>query len=128
MPRGITDANEGRVGPFPQVGGILPAWQKAMTLKKVTDTIVDFGNVKTETDFEFQGVFEPMPAREIYLKPEGQRNWKWWSLWTKTGIEINNGDIVVDFKSLRFRVMKKTDWAQAGYIKFDLVEDYKERP
>ena len=128
MPRGITDASEGRVGSFPQVGGILPSWQKAMTLKKVTVTIVDFEDVKTTTDFEFQGVFEPMPAREIYLKPEGQRDWKRWSLWTKTGTEVHNGDIIVDFKGLKFRVMKKADWAQGGYTKFDLVEDYKERP
>jgi len=127
MPRGINDASEGRIGPFPQMGGILPAWQSAMTLRKVTDTIVDFENVKTETVFEFEGVFQPMPPREIFLKPEGQRAWKWWSLWTKTGVEVNLGDIIVDYNDLRFRVMKRTDWVQAGYIKFDLVEDYKER-
>jgi hypothetical protein len=128
MKRGITNASGGRVGPFPYMGGVLPGWQNLMTLKKVTDTIVDFENVKTTEDFRFEGVFQPMPPREIALKMEGQRDWKWWSLWTKLGIEIFNGDIIEDFKGLRFRVMKKTDWAQGGYIKFDLVEKYIERP
>ena len=129
MARSVTDASNGRVGPFPQVGGILPAWQNAMTFKRVSITIPtgEFEGTQTTTDFEFEGVFEPMPAREVYLKPEGQRNWKWWSLWTKTGTEIVNGDILVDFKGLKFRVMRKHDWGQAGYFKFDVVEDYKER-
>ena len=126
MSRSISNAGTNRPGPLPQVGGILSAWQNTMTLKKVTETIVDFESVTTTVDFEFEGVFQPM-GRELYLKPEGERNWKWWSLWTKTNIEIKNGDIIMDFNDLKFKVMKKTDWSQGGYTKFDLVEDYKER-
>ena len=127
MNRSIYDGKDKRVGPLPQMGGILPAWQNTMKLKKVTETIVDFESVKTTVDFVFEGVFQPMPAREISHKPEGERNWKWWSLWVRPGMSIKNGDIIEDFNGLKFKVEKNTDWSQAGYIKYDLVEDYKAR-
>ncbi len=123
--RSIVNAADTRPGPFPAMGGVLANWQNTMHFKKVTDTVVDFENVKTETDYPFEGVFQPMSPRELYFKMEGQRNWKWWTLWTRTGIAIENGDIIEDFNGLRFKVMKSNDWAQAGYGQYDLLQDYE---
>jgi len=127
MSRSISDAKDQRAGPFPQVGGIFAAWQNAMTLKKVTETIVNFEAVKTTVDFVFEGVFQPMTPREISHKLEGERNWKWWTLWVKPGLSIKNGDIIEDFNGLKFKVEKTTDWTQGGFVKHDLTEDYKVR-
>jgi len=125
--RSISNAGDKRAGPLPQVGGVLGGWQNRASLKKVTETIVDFEVAKTTVDFIFEGVFQPMSSRELFHKPEGERNWKWYSLWVKPGLNIKNGDIIEDFKGLKFRVVKSRDWSQAGYVQYDLLEDYKER-
>lgn len=128
MIRGINNAGTKRAGPFPDMGGVLAGWENRMIFKKITDTIVDYENVKTEINYPFEGVFQPMPPREIYFKKEGQRDWKWWSLWTRTEYDINNGDNIEDFNGLKFRVLRKSDWTQGGYTKFDIVQDYMEAP
>jgi len=122
--RDIVNAGDSRPGPFPNMTAPLSGWTKTMVFKKVTDTIVDYENVKTLTDYPFEGVFEPMSPRELFFKPEGQRNWKWWTLWTRNGIDVENGDIIEDFNGLRFKVMKSNDWSQAGYGQYDLLQDY----
>ena len=125
--RSIKDVkSNGRQGPFPKMGGILSAWQSTMKFKLITDTLVDYVITKTETSYDFEGVFQPMPARELVLKPEGQRNWKWWKLWTRTDYKISNSDIIEDYNGVRFKVMKQSGWNQAGYVQYDLVEEYEE--
>lgn len=125
MIRSVNDASAGRTGPFPAVGGVLAGWKNTMTFRKITDTVVDGINVKTPADYPFEGVFQPMPPREIYFKSEGQRSWKWWQLWTTTDYDINIGDDIEDFNGVIYRVVKSSGWGQAGYNQFDLVEDYQ---
>ena len=126
--RTIKNAYAGRLGPLPQMAGPLAGWTATMTFKKITDTISDFENVKTESDYPFEGVFEPMRAQEIFFKIEGQRAWKWVTLWTRTDYDISVGDDIEDKKGVTYRVLKKQDWGAAGYFQFDLCQDYVERP
>ena len=126
MPRSPLNAKNGRTGPFPEMGGYLPIWSNSMTFTKITDEIVDFENVKISSDFECEGVFQPMPGQQRAFKPEGQRNWKFWILWTIADYDIKNGDNIIDFNGKKFRVMKVNDWGQAGYRSYDIVEDYQE--
>lgn len=95
-----------------------------MNFKKVTDTIVDFEVSKSEESFPFKGVFQPMSSRDLMSKAEGQRAWRWWTLWVRTGKDIQVGDIIEDFNARRFKVMRSNDWEQAGYAQYDLLEDY----
>lgn len=122
--RTIANAGTARPGPFPQMAGVFAGWQNSMTFKKVTDTIEDFENVKYETSYPFEGVFQPMRSQEINFKPEGQRDWKWWTLWTRTELAISNGDAIEDFNGIRYRVIRSNNWAQGGYYQFELVQDY----
>jgi hypothetical protein len=109
------------------MGEVLAGWQNNMTFHKVTDTIVDGDVVKSVVSTPFQGMFQPMRPRELTFKPEGERNWKWWTLLVRTGLEIENGDIIVDDKGVEYKVMKSQDWSQAGYLQLDLVLKYQER-
>ena len=124
--RVIRNGADGRVGPFPNMTGPLAGWTNTMVFKKVTDEIVNFEDVKTTTDYPFEGVFQPMSSRDLFFKAEGQRAWKWWELYTRTDYGINNGDIIEDFKGVKFKVIKSRDWSQAGFYRFDLLEDYTE--
>lgn len=124
--RSLKNAKNAKGGrtPFPQMGGYLPIWSNSMTFSKITQEIVDFESVEFSSDFECEGVFEPMRGQAISFKPEGQRAWSWWDLWTQTGYDIHVGDNIVDFKGNKYRVMKRNDWAQGGYYQFELVQDY----
>ena len=93
-----------------------------MTFVKVTNTIDDFEVVKYETSYKFHGVFQAQTARQLFLKPEGQSNWKWWSLWTSTELDIMNGDIIEDFTGKRYKVMRTNDWSQGGYVEHEIIE------
>lgn len=122
--REIQNAAVGRVGPFPEVGSVLSGWQNAMTFIKITTVVTDYEAVKTETAYSFQGVFEYMSPRELFFKSEGQRAWKWCTLWTKNGEDIQVGDIIEDPKGTRYKVTRSNDWGQAGYSQYEILQDY----
>jgi hypothetical protein len=125
--RQIGSAGVTRSGPFPDMKGVMAGWTRAMTFRKITDEMQDGEISKTATDYPFEGVFEPMTPQRIFFKPEGQRAWRWWMLWTRTDYSITVGDNIVDYNGLKFRVMAKSDWSQGGYVQYDLVQDYVER-
>ena len=133
MARQIHDVKtNGRTGPMPQMDGVISGWGNATQFQKITDTIVNYDNVKTVTNIPldglaqptFSGIFSPMKPQEIFFKAEGQRNWKWWKLIVRSDVDINGGDDIRDFKGRVFRVLTKKDWQQAGYYEFDIVEEY----
>ena len=126
--RPITDAKDQRLGIFPQVAEVFSGWESALTFKKVSDAITDFEDVKSTTNYDFVGVFVPMPTQMLIAKSDTQRTWKWWTLFTRTNYNIQVGDDIVDSNGLEFRVMKRSDWKNAGYYMFELVENFKERP
>lgn len=122
MARAIVNAKDKRPGPFPQVGAVLSGWQNQMTFIKVIDTVDDFEVVKYEVPYKFYGVFQAQTPQQLFLKAEGQRNWKWWTLWTKTELDIINGDIIEDFNGKRYKVMRTNDWSQGGYVQHEMIE------
>ena len=128
MPRSVYDAQAKRPGPFPEMGTLLSGWDSAMQFRKLTSVMSDGEIIKTETDYPFTGVFEPMQARDLIAKPEGQRAWTWWTLWTRIDYDINLDDDIQDYNGKIFKVMKQKNWNQAGYFEFELVEDYQENP
>jgi hypothetical protein len=85
--------------------------------------------VKTASNFQvanvpqrviqITGVIQPMPAQKVVIKPEGQRQFKWWTLWTKQAVNL---DDIITYKGRTFRVMELNDWVQAGYQEYGMVE------
>jgi hypothetical protein len=68
----------------------------------------------------FDGVLQPLTPQRLAIKPEGMRNWKWWTLWTN--IALSNGDFVVDDENRSFMVMSVSDWRKAGFIEYEVTE------
>lgn len=72
----------------------------------------------------FSVLLTPMTAREIAIKPEGERHWKWWKA---TGIgpqrlELGWFLLPDHDKRIKYRVMTSADWRQARVGVYDFVE------
>jgi hypothetical protein len=68
----------------------------------------------------FQGSLQPLHPRMLLIKPEGERRWKWWQLWTHQEIPV--GNYIRDTQGLQYKVMSKSDWSQAGYQEYQIVQ------
>ena len=125
VPREVVNANTRTARqPLPEMSGALTNWQNTMTFSKITKTMVNDEVVDNKVDYYFEGVFEPMTPQALFFKPEGERNWKWWTLWTRIGLDIQNQDLIQDFNGLIYKVIKRTDWTQGNYTEFEVIQDF----
>lgn len=68
----------------------------------------------------FPANLQPQPPQKILLRPEGQRTWKWWTLWTRSLLDLDW--VLESADGKRFRVMSKSDWNQANYYEYEVTE------
>ena len=61
-----------------------------------------------------------MKPRDLLVKPEGERKFKWWVLLTDLDIAVDT--VIKDQQGIQYRVMSSTDWRNAGYRQYDLTE------
>lgn len=107
---------------FPNMLGVLGSWSGHQQLQVTTPVVNDFEvTVEEDEATPFMGVLQPMPPEKVAIKPEGERDWKWWTLWT--GQDMKNKDIVTDASGKRFVVISRTDWSGGAYYQYDLRED-----
>lgn len=110
---------------FPDVSEALWEWTDPTVFKRVTKTVAN-GKVTESIGGVYQGVFEavlqPFPIRRLMMKPEGERSWKYWLIWTETTLEMD--EVVVDPNGQKFRVMGVGDWIGGGYREYELVQDF----
>lgn len=84
--------------------------------KAVSDhQVVELENVTTT----FLGNLQPQTPQQLLVKPEGQRSWIWWMLWTEQELMLDW--IVMDQNLRKFRVMSKYNWQ--GYYQYELREN-----
>jgi len=84
-------------------------------------TTADFQVIENTTSIvDFVGVLQPIPPRKLLVKPEGQRTWKWYTLYTSQELELDW--VISDEMNKAYRVMSRTDWSQAGYAEYELTE------
>lgn len=106
---------------FPDVSEALNGLTVRLTLEAQAPTIVDFEVVDAGSGpVPFDGVLEPFRPQRLMVKPEGQRDWRWWTLWTV--MDIPTGAIVIDPDGVRFKVVSRTPWYGAGYFEYELTE------
>lgn len=71
-----------------------------------------------------QGVRQTMTPRQLMMKPEGQRTWKWSRLHMLPNQRLKLDDIV-KISEVKYRVMSSVDQSEYGFIEYDIVEDYE---
>lgn len=106
---------------FPDVSEAIPEWADTITFtfakKKVKDGVLTESDI---ADKSFEGILQPMRKRDLIIKPEGQRSWRWWTLFTEQKLEPDS--IVVDPDGFPYRVVSTGNWDNAGYGEYDLTE------
>lgn len=114
-------------GNLPNVSEAMTNWFQPMIFNLITKETVNFLNKETSNLITFQGVWQPYTAQQLLILPEGQRAWKWFMLHAEISL-ILEPDQIVEYESVRYRVMLKKDYQKYGYIEYSLIEDYQEIP
>lgn len=99
-------------------------WTNAVNFQVVQKAVADYEATEAPIILEsFDGVLEPVHPRALLVKPEGQRVWKWWQMWSTKNLELNA--IIQDQTGKQYRVMSTSDWNMGGgnYKQYELVQN-----
>jgi hypothetical protein len=106
---------------FPNVADGLAGLTQTLRMVRETQVVTDYEVVEpVQQDFYFEGVLEPLKPQRLLLKPEGERNWRYWDMWSEMDMPINT--IVLDPEGVRFRVTARVPWFEAGYFQYELTQ------
>lgn len=111
-------------GTLPNMSDTLSSWFQRMTFTVVNKTMIDYQLVESEVQVSAMGVRQPFTARQLMMKPEGQRSWRWETVHAEPGLVLKTDDVVV-FNAIRYRVMQILDWKEYGYVEYHICQDYK---
>lgn len=110
-------------GSLPDVSSALKNWFQEIDFIKIVKEMVNHRIVETETSISFRGVWQPMSSQDLEIKPEGQRDWRWFTIHSDIDIELKPDD-KIKYQGTEFRVMKKNDYKIYGYYEYHVVEGY----
>lgn len=106
---------------IPQLDEALWDLTDATQFQVIKKTSSDFEAEETDVnDVIFEAHMQPVPPQKLLIKPEGQRTWRWWLLWTDKELDLDW--ILKDAAGRLFRVMSKSNWQQAGFFEYELTE------
>jgi hypothetical protein len=90
-----------------------------VSLRVVAKKVVDFEIVeKEQRPITFLGVLMPI-MQKLDIKPEGQRRWRGWTLFTSQ--ELETDWIVEDTFGTKFRVSDREQWG--SYLRYTVLEN-----
>lgn len=108
---------------IPSMADVLSGFEETIGFQIVKKTVVDHDLVETSKvvpPLYFEGVLQPIQPQKLIVKSEGERKFKWWTLFADMRLEPDY--VVKDQQGLIYRVMSVTDWRQAGYFQYELIE------
>lgn len=130
---------------FPQIQNAAsrPLFTSAPTMPNMADCVQGWGSpiqflriIKNEVDFQItesvkqaftrlqlivNGILVPLTPRQLLIKPEGERSWKWLSLTTTADVTMEPDDETV-FEGMTFRVMGEALWRNNGLVCYHLLQ------
>lgn len=112
---------------FPQVSSVFFNWTNAVQMRVVRKVAVDFEMEPDTLGVDtFEAVVQAMKSRDVDRKPEGLREWKWWTMWSVVRLPADT--VVQDMNGVEFRVQSVEDWSQGGFYKTDMTEQPRGLP
>ena len=111
---------------MPNVASAIRRFESTLQFQLVTKTVTASGDIAETPTINptiplwFEGNLQPMPQSKIIIKPEGQRDFQWWTLFTD--LELTKDQVIKDEQDRIFRVMNENSWEQAGYFAYELIQ------
>lgn len=109
---------------LPNVSSAVEAWSQPLVVVVIAKHQDDYLTVENRSTVKTRGTFMPMRAQQVALKVEGERAWRWYSLFCSPTLDVGTDDAVI-IEGVKCRVMGKKDFSQYGCFEYELVEDYK---
>jgi hypothetical protein len=108
---------------LPNVGGAIGAWAAPLEFMLVGKEQRDFQTVEVLYPKRARGIRAPLKAQEIAMKPEGERAWRWEAIHCTPSLQLRIDDVVI-FAGVRYRVTGKKDYAEYGYLEYEILQDF----
>lgn len=128
---GIVDAArltvDQAVNPTPNMRETIYGWFRKLTLARARRVTVDFQSKETLLPFETMGVIQPLEIKRIAIKPEGTRTWDWRMIHATPDLILVTNE-VIEINGVRFRVEGQGGYDQFGFVLYEIVNDYGNRP
>jgi hypothetical protein len=111
---------------MPQMSAAFSGWMSKITLRIITQSVVDGLVEEDERSITFQGTIQPLSPQKTMLKPEGQRSWKWLQIHCLQGsLNLRTNDRIV-YNNEIFKVMDILDYSLNNYVEYHAVKDYQD--
>jgi hypothetical protein len=123
----LTNANQltlpQNVGGLPDVSAAVMSLLQPVSVNLVLQQLINgyyqpIKNVIVQT----QASIQPLP-QELAIKMDGERNWRWSLIHILPNVVLNNNDLITLF-GIQYKVMKKENWSQYGYLDYFVVENF----
>lgn len=111
-------------GSLPNMAGTLNGWMRPLKVGIVTKTQENFQVKESVRNFESAGVIQPFSPRQLAIKPEGERSWKWVMLHCVASLKMTTDDAPI-INGVRYRVMGVFPYGDYGFLQYELVQDYQ---
>lgn len=112
-------------GTLPDLHGPILDYFQDLSFTEIVKEIVNFNLVETTVTTNFRGVRQPLTPQQLKMKPEGQRKWKWEMIHALPNLVLDIDDQIW-FQGEPFRVSSKMDYAQYGFVTYDICQDYNQ--
>ncbi len=110
-------------GNVPNMVGAMQGWYQPITFTVVEKSTDAFQLVEVGEDISFGGVWQLLSPQDLMMKPEGEREWKWFQVHSNTALPLVPDD-VVKYLDIQYRVKAVIDYSLYGYYNYHLVQDY----
>lgn len=112
-----------RAGFLPQMQGGLQSYYQPMTFIQLGKFLVSGFVQETGTPTNFRGVMVPHKPRELEIKKQGERKWKWWDLYCTPELVLKVDD-AASYLDDPYRCMASTDYSLEGFKHYVIIQDY----
>ena len=110
-------------GTLPNMSDAVSNWFQLLNFQQIVKQVINFVVVESTIPILFQGIVITFTPRQLTMKPEGQRLWKWKQVICWPGVPLKPDDVIL-YENIQYRVMASIDFKQYGYWEFHIVEDY----
>ena len=111
------------VGGLPDVSAAVMMLLQPVTVMTVTQQLINGYYKPINQTIGTQASIQPLP-QELAIKMEGERSWRWSLIHILPNVILENNDLITLF-GIQYKVMKKENWAQYGYIDYFVVEGFQ---